>query len=426
MKIPVYKISLLMLFSSVASAQSGKGSMTVDNSTTVIAAGTMEQRFSEGTYFGPNANLEINGTLEIYSKNVWIAPTATFKGSGKIIIYNPGKNPFYENTPAGPTYIDGNNGAFIAMMLVHKNEENLVLADIDDPGYNTINPIGRLSASLNIGAELDMATDRADIILNGNNLSFDVNGKLSNYSSQRMVVTGNNIENRMVKTYGNSSTFVFPIGIAEGDYTPATIVPSSPGTFYVNVLDYTAAHTRGLKPELGMDRSWQVYGSSPQKADISLQHNSRANGYQFKDMQATIHQYTGGSQWDILKSTHLATSLHSSSGVNIPADASADGSWFTKYGVAAFGLMVPNLFTPNGDGVNETFEIRGLELFQENDIVIVNRWGNEVFKQKNYRNTWTGEGLNEGTYFYVLRLKENPNSQWRELKGYVTLKKSFD
>ncbi|WP_158825466.1 CshA/CshB family fibrillar adhesin-related protein [Mucilaginibacter lacusdianchii] len=81
-------------------------------------------------------------------------------------------------------------------------------------------------------------------------------------------------------------------------------------------------------------------------------------------------------------------------------------------------LNVPTLFTPNGDGANDTFEIRGLEQFSENELVIVNRWGNEVYHSTNYKNNWTGEGLNEGTYYYILKVKEN---DWQVIKGYITL-----
>ncbi|MCZ4245939.1 hypothetical protein O0955_18165, partial [Pedobacter sp. HCMS5-2] len=71
--IKIFISSLLILVGLDSLAQSGSGSMTVDESVVVVSAGTTEQRFSEGTYFGPKANWEINGTLEIYSKNVWIA-----------------------------------------------------------------------------------------------------------------------------------------------------------------------------------------------------------------------------------------------------------------------------------------------------------------------------------------------------------------
>ncbi|SMD15017.1 gliding motility-associated C-terminal domain-containing protein, partial [Pedobacter nyackensis] len=84
-------------------------------------------------------------------------------------------------------------------------------------------------------------------------------------------------------------------------------------------------------------------------------------------------------------------------------------------------LDIPSLFTPNGDGRNDRFEIRGLDQYLENELIIVNRWGNEVYKQSNYKNDWLGEGLNEGTYYYVLRVKKNTTSGWRTYKGYITL-----
>ncbi|MBB5441002.1 gliding motility-associated-like protein, partial [Pedobacter sp. AK017] len=84
-------------------------------------------------------------------------------------------------------------------------------------------------------------------------------------------------------------------------------------------------------------------------------------------------------------------------------------------------LNIPTLFTPNGDGRNDRFEIRGLDQYLQNNLIIVNRWGNEVYKQTDYKNDWLGEGLNEGTYYYVLRVKKNTTSNWLTYKGYITL-----
>jgi uncharacterized repeat protein (TIGR01451 family)/gliding motility-associated-like protein len=91
-----------------------------------------------------------------------------------------------------------------------------------------------------------------------------------------------------------------------------------------------------------------------------------------------------------------------------------------------FEIAIPNLFTPNGDGTNDVFEIRGLNQYGDNELSIVNRWGNEVFRQKNYQNTWSGEGLNEGTYYYLLRVKpKGGNTEWQVFKGYITLIRTF-
>jgi len=91
--------------------------------------------------------------------------------------------------------------------------------------------------------------------------------------------------------------------------------------------------------------------------------------------------------------------------------------------VDMLGLIIPNVFTPNGDGVNDTFEIPGIDSYNGNEMTIMNRWGATIYQKKNYKNDWTGEGLNEGTYFYLLKVL-TPTGRWDIYKGYVTLIRS--
>ena len=84
------------------------------------------------------------------------------------------------------------------------------------------------------------------------------------------------------------------------------------------------------------------------------------------------------------------------------------------------GLKIPNVFTPNGDGKNETFLIERLDLYSENQLTIINRWGSTVYEKKGYLNDWTANGLVDGTYFYVIKVK-TASAQWQEFKGYVTV-----
>ncbi|RYG19130.1 MAG: T9SS type B sorting domain-containing protein [Chitinophagaceae bacterium] len=84
-------------------------------------------------------------------------------------------------------------------------------------------------------------------------------------------------------------------------------------------------------------------------------------------------------------------------------------------------IKIPNVITPNGDGKNDVFKIEGIELYKENTLSIFNRWGNEVFRSAGgYQNNWSGEGLSEGTYYYVLKLvsKEGTDSS---ATGWITL-----
>jgi gliding motility-associated-like protein/uncharacterized repeat protein (TIGR01451 family) len=84
-------------------------------------------------------------------------------------------------------------------------------------------------------------------------------------------------------------------------------------------------------------------------------------------------------------------------------------------------LEIPNTFTPNGDGKNDTFQIKGRENYDAIEISIFNRWGDEVYRSKNYKDEWDGAGLNEGTYFYVLKLKKGSHEESR--KSWVLIKR---
>lgn len=74
-------------------------------------------------------------------------------------------------------------------------------------------------------------------------------------------------------------------------------------------------------------------------------------------------------------------------------------------------IQIPTGFTPNGDNKNDVFLIKGIEDYGINSLLIYNRWGNKVFEQSPYLNTWRGINekgalLPEGTYFYILRVQE--------------------
>lgn len=66
-------------------------------------------------------------------------------------------------------------------------------------------------------------------------------------------------------------------------------------------------------------------------------------------------------------------------------------------------LTIPNIFTPNGDFINEFFQVTDLDKFISNEIQIFNRWGKKVYETENYRGDWNGENLPDGVYFYVIK-----------------------
>ncbi|TSJ40550.1 T9SS type B sorting domain-containing protein [Mucilaginibacter corticis] len=84
-------------------------------------------------------------------------------------------------------------------------------------------------------------------------------------------------------------------------------------------------------------------------------------------------------------------------------------------------LIVPNTFTPNGDGVNDLLIIDGLDVFKQSLLTIFNRNGQEVFKSQAYPKPWDGARKGKpvpmGTYYYVIDLKDGS----KPLSGWVTI-----
>lgn len=76
-----------------------------------------------------------------------------------------------------------------------------------------------------------------------------------------------------------------------------------------------------------------------------------------------------------------------------------------------FSGFVSNLFTPNGDGINDTWFINDIQNYPDNEVFIYNIYGNLVYTKKGYTNDWqgtyNGSELPDGTYFYVLRFVDS-------------------
>lgn len=74
-------------------------------------------------------------------------------------------------------------------------------------------------------------------------------------------------------------------------------------------------------------------------------------------------------------------------------------------------LDIPNTFTPNGDGVHDTWEIPKLADFPQSSVKVYTRYGSLIYQSVGYAKSWDGtyknEKLSAGTYYYVIDLKIN-------------------
>jgi gliding motility-associated-like protein len=85
-------------------------------------------------------------------------------------------------------------------------------------------------------------------------------------------------------------------------------------------------------------------------------------------------------------------------------------------------------FSPNGDGINEYWEIEHINKFPNNIVSVYNRWGMRVYEQVGYDNndpskSWDGNAKNgkelpSGTYYYIILLKEG---NFQPISGSITI-----
>lgn len=96
-------------------------------------------------------------------------------------------------------------------------------------------------------------------------------------------------------------------------------------------------------------------------------------------------------------------------------------------------VTVPNVFSPNNDGVNDTWSIilqdYGVSLI-DMQTTVYDRWGYPVFQTTDVRQVWlghtpAGRNCNPGSYFYVITYTNGLNNKQETLKGFLELVRDY-
>ena len=69
-------------------------------------------------------------------------------------------------------------------------------------------------------------------------------------------------------------------------------------------------------------------------------------------------------------------------------------------------ISPPNPITPNGDDINDTWEIFGIEDYPQATVSIFDRWGQRVFNSVGYMTPFDGQGLPTATYYWIIQLSQ--------------------
>ncbi|MBE8712623.1 DUF7507 domain-containing protein [Sphingobacterium hungaricum] len=89
------------------------------------------------------------------------------------------------------------------------------------------------------------------------------------------------------------------------------------------------------------------------------------------------------------------------------------------------GFFIPNTFTPNGDGKNDTFFIIGAYMFDRIQLEVINRHGKLMYRSDDYKNDWSAEGLSDGTYYFIVNGHSADGKSYNN-KGTVTIIRSLN
>jgi len=171
------------------------------------------------------------------------------------------------------------------------------------------------------------------------------------------------------------------------------------------------------QPDTTSDYIIGKFGEDPQNIGISI------NGPdQFNSLQAQLNWRVDCEKYFDLqgRTVQLMALLNTKNECNFAiADSIPVQITFNPL-VVSDQLSRVNVFTPNGDGINDSFQPLALNshpcLGQLSGIRVFNRWGLEVYSAETYETArWTGNGFTDGLYYYLLSYKKGTVKGWVQI-----------
>ncbi|RPG59977.1 MAG: gliding motility-associated C-terminal domain-containing protein, partial [Flavobacteriales bacterium TMED191] len=205
--------------------------------------------------------------------------------------------------------------------------------------------------------------------------------------------------------------------------TTGNISSLSSGEYYLNITDQNECIFDAIvdieEPPL-FDISWEINSPACSSENGTVNFNvvgGHMGNYQFS-YQNQIYEFTQTESIDLPSGEHIFTFIDSEG-------CESNDIVINMNPVSEDCLLIPSLFTPNGDGLNDIWEIGGIENYPNAIIHIYNRWGQVIFKStSNYKgNEWDGT-YNEtplpfAVYYYTI---DPINENGKTYNGGVTIK----
>ena len=383
------------------SAITNNGQLRTTKNSTIILAGTLSN----------NSTSNISGTGDYYVEQDWIN-NSTFNANSSSVFLNG-------NTEQLITSNNGTVTEFNNLILQGNgtaNNRKKTLQNVDSRISNT--------GSLQVNNRELATGPNSMIVLNPSNTAVSNSLVMNNEGFVSSIPPG------YLSWNSNSNTpYNFPLGSSDGTirYRPVVIEPKSTSTnTYRARLNNTSGDTYGYdlsqhETEIEILNSLFFHSIEQElnveNADVSIAYLPSIDG----DWSAIAQWDNGSVMWNSIAPTN------SSNIGNYSALQKAD--WDFTNPAHPYLLVnlqdeleIPNVFTPNQDGANDLYTVKGKGITEYN-IVIVNRWGNVVFESDDITNSWDGTSKGtpcvEGVYFYKINAKSL--TQEYNKHGHITL-----
>jgi hypothetical protein len=382
---------------------------------------------------GPNAQVYIQDgtTVLFYGANLIVDPAAriygadagwtTFpegSGTASLVFMQPNPN---DNSTVQQT-LNGGNGSGVGGLPAWMNIEVNNPAGVALTGSNT-----RITGALTLTA--------GTLSLAGQDLKLGPSATVAGYDNTKQVVTDGT--GYLVKEgLAAGSSFTFPVGRAAGDYTPVTLTnqSGSANDYYVQVKSYAESGLPISGPATGIDRAWNIYGTTGAAATLSLTHNTATDGAAFSEAAAFLTQQTGPGTW--MQGPPYNTSGNPSNG-GVTSGASTQNRDFT---LASSGTADAGWFSVSSDALNPlpltllsftAQAVNGQGLLQwttsseyKTSYFLVQRSGNNISWDKIGQVTAAGQNTGQRQYNYTDAAPGTGSNYYRlemvDLDGTVT------
>jgi len=426
----------LIIFLTLVSAPSYKAQiMVIKGAIVKFNAGAIVSSHG-GTDVLDGATLTNDGTFKIFknstlsqSGNLLLNTASTANGNGFYLIEQDWINNAFFNANNSTVELFGNTQQFITSTnSTFTTFNNLVLT-----GNGSVND--RKKSLLNVDAFISVG---GILTLNDRELETQVNDMVILNPSLNSVNNNNTFGSEgfvssiapgyLFRNTNSTNTYLFPVGSSAGTlrYRPLLITPKSAST------EEYASRLNNFNPDNDGFFRIQNDGSFINLNDQFYHSIEQTNGtnnvnLEFFYVNAIDGDWSSTANWTGALWENMGDV---SSGISGGFSSILKNDWpinstISPYVLSNLGdeFTIPNVFTPNSDGVNDLFLIKAKNIAEFN-LVIVNRWGNVVFETSDVTVSWDGKFKNvlctEGTYFYKVIAKSNNKTEYKK-QGFVSL-----